>query len=139
MMLAFGLFTMVVYHSPGNRFMRKYGSLELGMSESDVNNLFGKSPEYTCNFKSHRICYYVRPMIPGVSPEIDPQDYPPDKQVANHAKIPYIYAAAQMAFDPDGRLSAYTLNGETMEIVSTKGRVKGSHFKKLDESVFESP
>lgn len=124
-----------IYYSPGNRFMRKYRSLEVGMSEQQVEQLFGKPAEYACEYRRLRIEYYRRPMIPGQSLEIDDPLLPQGVVVAEASELPYIYAAAQVALDEDNRVVAYTLNGETTEIVTSKGRFPGSHFRRLPTGV----
>lgn len=123
-------------NSPGNQFVRKYHQLKVGMANEDVNRFFGKSPEYSCTFKSYRICYYLAPSPFGGTRNPD-LSHLPDGAVASASELPYIYAAVQVAFDADGKLAAFTRNGETHVIVTTGGEVPGSSLEQLDEAFFQ--
>lgn len=138
--VAFAVFVALVralaWNSPGNQFVRKYFQLEIEMSEADVNGLFGKSPEYSCTFKSYRICYYFAPGPFGGTRDPDLSDLPKG-EVSSSAEVPYIYAAAQVAFDEHGKVFAFTRNGETNTIVTKRGEVGGCCFSQLDEKFFD--
>jgi hypothetical protein len=128
--LAVGAF---VYFAPGNEFQRAFCKLKLGMTKSETDAVFGKIPEYECRFRSYRVRYYRRPLIYGHRPKRVEGDNLPPRDVANTiSEIPYIYASAQLLFDAEDRLVAFTQNGETDTIETSHGRLIGDRLDRLD-------
>ena len=91
---------------PGVRFADHYYALEVGMNEDNVIALFGRPPDYACVFKESKIVYYSRePLkrrLPGEAPDVAPYV----------AAIPWIAGAVQILLDKNGRVKAFTWNGE---------------------------
>jgi hypothetical protein len=107
------------------------------MTRSETDAVFDKAPEYECRFRDYRICYYGRPLIYGVGPRpIDRSRLPTGDVAESPSEIPYVYAAAQLMFDNDGRLVAYTQPGETGIIETLRGPVAGSSLDRLDVTYF---
>ena len=127
----------LVHFAPGNRFQRTFHNLKLGMTKSETDAAFGKVPENECQFRQYRICYYDRPLFYGIGPRPLDHDRLPVGNIVQTAKeIPYIYPAAQLMFDHEDRLVAYTQNGETGTIKTSRGPLSGSSLDRLDDPFF---
>ena len=51
----------LLYNSPGWRFSRSYSRLQLGMTQDDVRELFGRHPDFDCRYTSFEVWYYRCP------------------------------------------------------------------------------
>lgn len=121
-----------VYFGPAARFRRDYETLRPGLTQSETDAIFRKSPELECQFRQYRICYYRAPILYGHVPE----RLPPVQPVMTQSDIPYVYNAAQLMFDRNGELIAFTLNGETGLIHTAQGTIRGDRLDEMDQSYF---
>jgi hypothetical protein len=121
--------------NPSWAFQRRFASLRIGMSMRDVDQLFGKSPEHLVQYREYTIAYYLRPDAPLLSRSGSPTDAHLANFVQSADAIPYVYAAAQVAFDHSRTVLAFTQNGESVQIVGPRRIVQGvSSFAQLGES-----
>ena len=144
-----GSLAMVIYSwwvtRPTVEFLQRYNRLRLGMSESQVSEILGRTPDHSCTFCSHQIHYYVAPRhlmdvesrIKSALERLNRESFP--ATVSSVKELPDIYAAVQLAFDENDRLVAHTYIGEALEIVTIDGPVRGSHFVRLGDSFFVDP
>ena len=127
-------------NSPGPRFGRVYQQITLGMSKTQVQNLFDREPDFECRLGSSDI-WYIR------APDSLAEDFfvkadrakagiPSGSTVKSTSELPDMYDHVQLAFDSNDRLHAFTWIGETHTVESTNGSMPGSHFKVLAESTF---
>ena len=119
-------------------FRRNYEQLRPGMTFSQVQNVFGRSPEYTCKYKDAKFVYYLPPtgslqFIKGKKPNL--KTLPASVQTTK--QIPYIYESAQLAFNSKGILSAYTLCGDELNIHTSKGNYRGNFVPHLNAAVIK--
>ncbi|OHE79046.1 MAG: hypothetical protein A2107_14305 [Verrucomicrobia bacterium GWF2_62_7] len=121
----------LLYYSPGHVFFRQYNQLQPGMTFSQVQAVFGRSPDYVCGFNNGRIAYYARGCFP--EKKLNPQLLPTSVQATN--KIPYIYGSGQCLFNSHGVLSAYTCCGEELNIHTSKGGFHGSDLSQISNSM----
>jgi hypothetical protein len=131
-----GVAGVVLYHSAGWRFSRAYHQIQLGMTQDDVQELFGHPPDFDCRYKSYQIWYFRHPAPSPFTDEFDRVELKRGTTVQSADDLPNTYNWVQCAFDADGRLYAYTWIGETYTVECTKGSVKGSHLSKLAPSDF---
>jgi outer membrane protein assembly factor BamE (lipoprotein component of BamABCDE complex) len=132
--LFFALVYGLLYNSPGWRFGRSYRQLQLGMTQSEVRTLFGRSPDFDCRFQSSEIWYYRSPGIFSSGWEGVELDRGGTAQTLD--ELPVVYDHVQLAFDAEGVLHAYTWIGETYTVESKKGPVSGSRFTVLSPNDF---
>lgn len=144
--LLIGIFGLVVlliwgYSSPANQFMRGYRSLQVGATPAEVEHLLRRAPDHECRYRGYRIRYYLRPTPLAFArdrksrSEIDSVEC----EVTTLSDLPYLYAAAEVAFDDRDRAVAWTLIGETSEIVTAPGRFEGDRLKYLGDAFFPVP
>ena len=126
---------VLLYNSPGWRFSRAYDQLDLRMTQDDVRELLGPTPDFDCHYKSSQIWYY-RPPAGWFTSNFDEVELERGATVQSLEDLPDVYDHVQLAFDVNGRLHAYTWIGESYTVESTNGSVKGSHFSKLASSDF---
>ena len=125
---------IVIVDSPGRRFGRAYGQLELGMSKNKVRALFSAEPEFECRLRSSDIWYIRAPDdLAGNFENVDIQS---GSNVNSTSELPDVYDHVQLAFDSEDRLHAFTWIGETYTVESTTGSTRGSHFNLLPDSNF---
>ena len=108
--------------------------LEIGMSESEIHEIFGSPPDFWCRYRTYRICYYEG--HGRFSSSFDDVVLEQGATVESLEELPDIYDAVQLAIDANGRLYAHTVIGEVYEVRTARGNVKGSTFAKLDDSNF---
>ncbi|MGC4089148.1 MAG: hypothetical protein QM756_14945 [Polyangiaceae bacterium] len=65
-----------------------------------------------------------------------PERLPSVQPILTQSEIPYVYNAAQLLFNEDGVLVAFTVNGETGIIHTTQGPVQGDRLDEMDKSRF---
>lgn len=119
----------------GHKFLWTYDQVQLGMTKSDVQHLFGVTPAYRCKLGEHEI-WYVRDY--GFFTKDFPQNVPEFGAAYQSASdLPDTLGYVQLAFDRDDKLFAFTWIGETHYVESVSGKVKGSHFKQLPSGTFD--
>jgi hypothetical protein len=119
----------LLQQSPAWRFARAYGQLQLDMSQDQVRELFGRSPDYEYRYKSYRVWY-----VKGYgffSGNFDKVKLKNGDAVQSFDALPDVYDYAQLVFDADGRLYAYRWIGEAYTVESKDGSVNGTHLSKL--------
>ncbi len=115
--------------SAGRNFYRNYKALRIGMSKTEVQVLFGNTPDYACRFSKSEIWYY---RAPGWFTRAFPENTPERGTLyQNIADLPDVYDHVQLAFDSNSQLTAFTWIGESYTVESGSGSVKGSHLKNL--------
>jgi hypothetical protein len=124
----------LLYDSPAWRFSRAYGQLQLGMTENDVRELLGATPDFECRYRSYRIWYYRVPDF--LAGDFDEVQLDRGVTVSSLADLPDVYDHIQLAIDASGRLHAFTWIGESYTVESMNGSVRGSHFSRLSPSDF---
>jgi hypothetical protein len=122
--------------APGNQFIRRYANLRPGMTPQQVDRVFGKSAEYDCLLGGFHIRYYFCPTPLGYVQRLDPIKCPPGQRMTSAAQLPTFYASAQLAFDRQNRLSAFTRIGETSVIETIRGPFKGNQLQQLGDGFF---
>jgi hypothetical protein len=108
------------------------------MPRDEVRNLFGPKPDFDCRYKSYEIWYYRAPqsVLMDDAGSFDDVVLERGATVQSLADLPDVFDHVQLAFDPNGRLHAYTWIGETYTVESTSRSVQGSHFSRLSPSDF---
>jgi hypothetical protein len=124
--------------APHHQFRRRYEHLRPGMTPQQVDRTFGMEAEYECRLgpRGLRVRYYLCPGPLGGLPKLDPIEYPPGNQIASVAELPSIYESAQLAFDSQDRLAAYTQIGESLSIETIRGPYEGSQLQQLGDDFF---
>jgi hypothetical protein len=128
---AFLIGRSLLYNSPGHVFFRQYKQLRPEMTLSQVQSIFGRAPDYVCQFNGGKILYYSRGHFTDKKP--NPQLLPASVQASN--QIPCIYGSGQFLFNSKSVLSAYSVCGEEVNIHTLKGSFPGSDIKRLDDSL----
>lgn len=141
------------HYLPGRVFYRHYESLAVGQTEAQVQEIFGREPDYSYAYRNARILHYFRnglfpgnlpvrindePMLSTVDGETvhtPPRELP--TRFDAHTDIPYVYASAQIMIGKDGLVKAFTCNGEADVVHTVDGGVPGSHLSDLEESFFD--
>jgi len=123
-----------LYNSPGWRHSRAYNKLQLGMSKSQVRDLFKREPEYECKLRASDIWYIRAPDF--LAGDFSDVDDPSGSTFTSTTELPDVYDHVQLAFDVEDQLHAFTWIGETYTVESTVGSTRGSHFNVLADSDF---
>lgn len=121
--------------SEGRTFLRKYNQLKLGMSKSDVLQLFGVKPDYECRLGEFDV-WYIRD-CGFFTREFPTSEYVHGAEYELASELPDTFGYVQLAFDSEGSLYAMTWIGETYSVESRLGAVRGSHFKELPSEAFD--
>lgn len=124
---------LLLHDSPNRRFSRAYRQLQLGMTQDDIRELFGPTPDFDCRYKSYEIWYYRSPDL-FFTLKFDDIGLKRGEMVQSLDDLPDVYDHVQFAFDTNGRLHAYTWIGESCTVQCVNGPVEGSHFSKLAPS-----
>lgn len=110
----------------GDRFLDKYQSLKLDLSQNEVENIFKLKPDFVCKLNDKEVWYYKSN---GVL--VDKPDEIPAQTATVYQKVsqlPDFHAHVQMIFDHEKKLMLYTWCGETYTIVTREGEIEGSRF-----------
>jgi hypothetical protein len=120
---------------PGRKeFHQHLAMLRVGMHKEEVQALFGQIPTYACRISKSEIWYYA---APGCLTGRWTTNTPENGTVFHiPTELPDIYANIQMAFNTNNELFAYAFIGESYDIMTTNGPVKGDHFKYLPQDSF---
>jgi hypothetical protein len=106
----------------------------LGMTQDEVQELFGPRLDFECRYKSYQIWYYRAPdFLAGDFDEVRLQR---GEELPSLDDLPDVYDHVQLAFDANGRVHAYTWIGETYTVEAKNGSVRGSSFSRLSSSDF---
>lgn len=125
---------IALYNSSVWRYGRAYSQLQLGMSKSQVRDLFDRKPDFECKLRSSDIWYIRAPdFLAGDFSDIND---PSGSTFKTTNELPDVYDHVQLAFDSDDRLHAFTWIGETYTVESRIGSTPGSHFNVLADSSF---
>lgn len=117
------------------RFANAYTGLssQFGMTENQAASLFGREPIGKFELWGGQVLYFEDPMYAN----------PPDSYAryftgpANDMNdIPDIYSSAQLLFNRQGQLVAFTRNGEEVEIHTVTGDYPGANVRSLRTDVF---
>lgn len=114
---------------PGRKFFEQYKQLRLGATIAQVTTLFGRAPDYVCSYGGTQIVYFSRGSFFDTKP--DPTKLP--FLITAKQDIPYLYGSGQFLFSRQGRLAAYTCNGEEVYVRTVKGNFGGSHLRNLND------
>lgn len=120
---------VAVHLSQGRRF--PYEQIRIGMTESQLVELFRRPPDCLCRYRNARILYYSRGGLGDKWPENA------DVTVTDKTRIPWVYGCAQVLIGPDRTVHAFTWNGEDVKVRTISGDFQGSGLGKLDNSVLE--
>ena len=119
----------------GHKFLWTYEQLQLGMTKSDVQHLFGVKPAYHCMLGEYEI-WYIRDC--GFFTKDFPENVPElGAAYQSASNLPDTFGYVQLAFDRDDKLFAFTWIGETFYVESVTGKMSGSHFKQLPSGTFD--
>lgn len=125
---------MILITAPSREFEQTDRRLELEQTQAQVEALFGRPVDYKCRFDDSEIWYYSsRGPYCGT---IDNVAKPSGSRYNDLSDLPNPYDHAQLAFDRTGALHAYTRIGESLNVVSRRGQVPGSHFGVLPPDAF---
>jgi len=110
---------------------RPYQKLELGLTYAQVLELFGRQPDYVCQLQGNSIAYYFGGSLGAADPDVATLP----STVNLKEDIPFIYDARQLMFNDADSLVAYTWNGETYTVHTSKGEFEGSCLHDLPDGV----
>ena len=120
---------LAVHYRPPAVFYRRYNTIELGVTAEGVESLFRHPFDLTCSYRNCTIGYMSRSSLPNE----DPSEWDSNKLIQSIDQIPSFYDNAQFLFNKEGKLIAYTWNGEELDIHTVIGDINGSSLSELDE------
>lgn len=120
--------------APQRQLGRCYNRLHLGQTKQQVEAVFERRPDYRCLFENSEIWYYSP--VSTFPVDMGSNALPNGARYRELRDLPDVYDNVQLAFDRNGALHAYTHIGEELHVTSTRGPVKGSHFKVLARTSF---
>jgi hypothetical protein len=101
-----------LYRSHANH--RAHSVLKLGMSAGQVHGILGRKPDCVVRLARSQVFFFADAF--GVDPC--------PASVAAPSELPRAYDSLQVLMGPDGRVAAFTLDGESC-VLSAKCRVRG--------------
>lgn len=117
------------HYRPPAVFYRRYQAIKLDMTSTEVENLFKHSFDLTCTFRECTVGYISR----GSLEAHDPAERNSGAPIESVDQIPWFYDNAQFLFDAQGKLVAYTWNGEELHVHTTIGEIEGTSLSQLTE------
>lgn len=112
-------------------FHASYQRLMLGMTEAEIVVLFSREPDSICTLNSNRILYYSRRYIG------DPVPTPARISVRSQRDISGFYGSAELLIETDGKLSAFSINGEALYLTTREGKPQGSRLQSVEPAIFD--
>ncbi len=112
-------------------FYPKYRQLAIGMTESEAVELFSREPDGVCVFGNNRVLYFRRNAVGDDRPKQEPT------QASNIKDVPSYFGCAQLLFDSQGKLSAFTINREEIQLTTREGKFPGYSIDSLDKTLLE--